>query len=296
MTVHPHTPQPKPATQTVAPASEMPTLKSELAITVIDEAGKHEDSISAIRIHNQAMAAIANFHDLYVQSQKSKTEPHSHGEQDLLRAMLLFACSGLDAVVKQLITDALGTVLDHDLGAQQQFKVFVERRLRKSSGIEDRDRSPAIPVIQDVGLLADLLVSVDPRSKLIDVLTESLKAESLQSRDQLLRVAAHFALTRDQVMADDRTTRDAFEARNQITHEMDVDLPSGKERRERDYATMVHWCENFDRSGDFLFRDSTTPQRMFVPPMSTARMESCASKIQEGARCSAPIKPASSGW
>jgi len=40
--------------------------------------------------------------------------------------MLLFACSGLDAVVKQLIQDTLATVLDHDEGAQREFKKFVE--------------------------------------------------------------------------------------------------------------------------------------------------------------------------
>jgi len=238
MTVHPHQPSP--------PQVAKRAFKVALATTIIDEAGKHDALIFAIRIHNQAMAAIENFHDLYVDSQHSKpdAESHSHGEQDLLRAMLLFACSGLDAVVKQLITDALGPILNHDEGAQQQFKIFVERRLKKSSAPDDRDRGSSSSSVTDVGLLADLLVSLDPRSKLIDVLTENLKAESLQSVDQLLRVAAHFALTREQIMADDKATREAFKARNQITHEMDVDLPSGKDRRERDYETMVRWTEN----------------------------------------------------
>jgi hypothetical protein len=222
MTVHPHV------------ALTGPTFKAELAISLIDEGGKHEDLIYAIRIHNQAMSAITNFHELYVQSQKSKAEAPTHGEQDLLRAMLLFACSGLDAVVKQLIEDALGTVLDHDLGAQQQFKTFVERRLKKASAADDRERALNPPASPDMSFLAELLVSFDPRSKLIDALTEALRSDSLQSRDQLLRVAAHFALTKDDVMADDKATREAFDARNQITHEMDIDLPSGKDRRERE--------------------------------------------------------------
>ncbi len=51
----------------------------------------------------------------------------------------------------------------------------------------------------------------------------------------------------------------------------------------------------FDRSGVFFCRVSTTPQRMLVPPMSTARMLSWPSKIHEGARCAQPISAASSG-
>jgi hypothetical protein len=240
MSVHPK------ITSGPTPAPKKRTFKAALATTTIDEGGKHDALVFAIRIHNQAMAAIENFHELYLDSQHSKSEEeeHSHGEQDLLRAMLLFACSGLDAVVKQLITDSLGPILHHDEGAQQQFKIFVERRLKKSSATDDRDRISSSSAVTDVGLLADLLVSVDPRSKLIGVLTENLKAESLQSVDQLLRVAAHFALTKDDIMADDKATREAFRARNQITHEMDVDLPSGKDRRERDYKTMVLWTEN----------------------------------------------------
>ena len=50
-----------------------------------------------------------------------------------------------------------------------------------------------------------------------------------------------------------------------------------------------------ERSGAFLQRVSTTPQRILVPPISTARMLSWASKIHDGARCRQPIRPASSG-
>ncbi len=48
-------------------------------------------------------------------------------------------------------------------------------------------------------------------------------------------------------MENDKITKEAFDARNQIAHEMDVDLASGKGRRERDYETMVCWCENIAR-------------------------------------------------
>ncbi len=79
--------------------------------------------------------------------------------------MLLFACSGLDAVIKQLIQDALGTVLGHDEGAQREFKKFAERRLKKASTGDERDRGGSGQYFTDVGFLAELLVSFDPRSQ-----------------------------------------------------------------------------------------------------------------------------------
>jgi hypothetical protein len=221
-----------------------PSFKDKLAINTIDEASRPAKLNHAILIHNQAMAAIANFHRLYVESQKTTTGSATHDEQDLLRAMLLFACSGLDAVVKQLIQDALEMVLRHDEGAQREFKKFAERRLKKTSTEDDRDRGMPGQNSPDVSFLAELLVSFDPRSLLISTLTNTLVSDSLQSRDQLLKVAAHFALTKDEVMANDKITKEAFDARNQIAHEMDVDLQNGKGRRERDYTTMVCWCEN----------------------------------------------------
>jgi hypothetical protein len=45
-------------------------------------------------------------------------------------------------------------------------------------------------------------------------------------------------------MAHDKVTKEAFDARNQITHEMDVDLRDGKGRRNRAYDDMVRWSEN----------------------------------------------------
>jgi hypothetical protein len=226
---------------------DTPSFEDKLVFDMIDETTLPSELIRPMLIHNQTIASISNFHRLYVESQRTRAEA-THEEQDLLRAMLLFACSGLDAVVKQLIQDALATVLDHDEGAQREFKKFVERRLKRASGLDERDRVVApIQNFMDAGFLAELLVSFQPRAQLISALTNSLVSDSLQSRDQLLKVAAHFALTKEEVMEDDKVTRAAFDARNQIAHEMDVDLESGKGRRDRNYATMVAWSENIAR-------------------------------------------------
>jgi hypothetical protein len=248
---------------------DRPIFKAKLEIGTMDEGRLPQELKHAVLIHNQMVAAISNFHRLYVDSQNTGTETATHGDQDLLRAMLLFACSGLDAVVKQLVQDALPKVLDHDEGAQREFKKFAERRLKRAQSVDEPEKGTAGQTFTDVRFLAELLVSFNPRSQLISALTNFLVSDSLQSRDQLLRVAAHFALTKDDVMKNDRVTKEAFDARNQITHEMDIDLPSGKGRRERHYGTMVGWSVNIALvSSDFIEKTAMKMTRATPTPSS----------------------------
>jgi hypothetical protein len=112
-------------------------FKDELTVRMLPAADKAPIR-HAVLIHNQAMTAIQNFHSLYVRMEKEEGAS-SQNNQDILRAMLLFACSGLDAVVKQLIQDALKAVLQHDEGAQRELKKFAERRFRRGAGSGDGD-------------------------------------------------------------------------------------------------------------------------------------------------------------
>lgn len=227
-----------------AAANEKATLKSALKVEPLPES-QFEATKHATLIYNQAAEAVTNFDRYYVNSQRILEEKGKAvaGADDLLRAMLLFACSGLDAVVKQLVQDAMGAILHTDPGAQNEFRKFVERRIKRGAA-DDADRLNLGNSVLDSKLLAELMVSFDPRAKLVAMLTRSLTSDSLQSRDQLLKVAAHFALSAAEVMDEPNVTKDAFDARNKIVHEMDVDLASGNARRQRDYAVMVKWCDN----------------------------------------------------
>ena len=225
-------------------ANEKAVLKSALKIEHLPES-QFEATKHATLIYNQAAEAVTNFDRYYVNSQgifKEESEAVA-GDDDLLRAMLLFACSGLDAVVKQLVQDALEIILRNDPGAQNEFRKFVERRIKRGAA-DDADRFNVGSSVVDSKLLAELMCSFDPRAKLVAMLTKSLTSDSLQSRDQLLKVAAHFALSAAEVMDESNVTKEAFDARNKIVHEMDVDLASGNARRQRDYALMVKWCDN----------------------------------------------------
>lgn len=221
------------------------SFEAAIALETKDTDGVAALVLRAHLIHNQTIKALTSFHSLYEISLGSGApgDPDQmDSAQDLLRAMLLFACSGLDAVVKQLIEDSLHDVLQLDPGAQGEFQKFVERRLKRGATGDEADRGSGSGF--DASLLARLLVSFDPRSSLIADLKYHLRSDSLQSRDQLLKVAAHFAITRDEIMSDPDATKLAFDARNQIVHEMDIDLDAGDQRRERTYPAMAQLCEN----------------------------------------------------
>ncbi len=56
------------------PPPKRPNFKDELAIDSIEEGSGPEVLRRAILIHNQTVAAISNFHGLFVDSQKAGSE------------------------------------------------------------------------------------------------------------------------------------------------------------------------------------------------------------------------------
>jgi len=120
--------------------------------------------------------AIRSFLDTFEsvrKTRKAKGMPTDE-EQDLLRAMILFAGAGLDSMVKQLIRDALPTIIEQDVGATLQFKDYIEKRLRDVEGSSRR-------------FLADILGDRNPRELLFSRLVRDLTSDSLQSAERYLR-------------------------------------------------------------------------------------------------------------
>jgi hypothetical protein len=154
-------------------------------------------------------------------------------EQDLMRAALVFAAAGLDSLVKQLVRDALQTVIAKNKGAHAQFTEYVQSRLRRTDGA-------------DLRFLAEALAADRPSRHLQQQLVAELTSSSLQSKDQLLRVAAYFAIPASEISTDVGALQQIFHARNQIAHEMDILLgQKNRGRRQRkaeemkDYASTV---------------------------------------------------------
>jgi len=137
--------------------------------------------------------------------------------------MLIFACAGLDSAIKQLVRDALESVIDRNPSAQENFTESVRRRL------PDMEKSRE--------LLASVLTAKNPRQILIRRLMDDLLADSLQSSAQLAKVAAAFNISTGELDGF-RGLKDVFAIRNQIIHEMDIDFERNHTRRQREKADM----------------------------------------------------------
>ena len=187
--------------------------------------------------------AASSFLDIF---QKVRVGRSAHGtptdeEQDLLRAMLLFATAGLDSMVKQLVTDALPAVIGKDTGAAENFKQFVERRLEKNDRLDRK-------------FLADIIADPDPRGRMLQILVKDLTSKSLQSSEQLLKTAAYFNIPSPNICKDIPGLTAIFDSRNQIAHEMDVDFAqTNRSRRPRARKTIFSSANTiFEVAAKFL--------------------------------------------
>jgi 2-polyprenyl-6-methoxyphenol hydroxylase-like FAD-dependent oxidoreductase len=177
----------------------------------------------------QAAHACQSFHNLFNASRTGAGRgTTTDAEQDTLRAMLVFACAGLHSALKQLVRDALPSVIDRDPGAHTNFTKSVERKL------------PDIERSRD--LLASVLTAYNPRQHLLARLMDDLQADSLQSVGQLSKIAAAFNIKSSE-LGDMRILKEAFEARNQIIHEMDINFSATRSRRQRKKQDMERLTE-----------------------------------------------------
>lgn len=175
---------------------------------------------------------IKSFYTLY----NSLDDDKETQKQDLLRAIILFSCSGIDSIVKQLVNDTLNYVIEHDEGAFNQFKNYTEKKLilKNESGINSK-------------LFAELFTCDNPKQTLIDVLKKDLTSNSLQSADELLKVGSVFNIETANLVNGKQELeklKKIFIVRNQITHEMDVDMtvPEFK-MRDRTYEEIKDYSE-----------------------------------------------------
>lgn len=143
-------------------------------------------------------------------------------EQDLLRAMLVFAGAGLDAVLKQLIKDALRALAAKDPSVQAELEKFATRQLRDDGALSDAASGKKF--------LGQILASTNPQARLLDLYIKDLTGDSLQSPDQVMKTASALGLDTGKLAIDVSKLRKVFDTRNRIIHELDIDL-DGKTRK-----------------------------------------------------------------
>lgn len=184
-----------------------------------------EELERTIIIFLKSQRVVSSLYGVYLALQKSRKSKKglTERESDVLRAMLVFAASGLDSVVKQLVRDTLPVAAEKHLDVQKQMEKYIERRL-KTRNTEGAD-------IVDLKSLSAILVAPSTFKRVIGLYIDDLTAGSLQSRDELIRIGSIYAIETQKICDDLEGLKSAFEARNQIIHEMDINLRSGSNRR-----------------------------------------------------------------
>lgn len=187
-------------------------------VTRKNECGKAE--IILLTAHDSAAAVLKAFDT--ARSQRGRPSGMSTDqEQDLLRAMLVFAAAGLDGMVKQLIRDSLRALIAKDDKAQNAFVTFVDKQLRQEGqGNASSNR-----------FLARILTRAEPQAALIEEYIRKLTDSSLQSSESLFQAVAALGLNPQIVGVIDSDLRPIFSVRNRIIHELDVNLSVARRSR-----------------------------------------------------------------
>lgn len=169
-------------------------------------------------IFQKTVEAVNSFNSLYRVGRKgTKGGPSTHKQQDLNRAMLVFACAGLDVLVKRLVKAKLPRLIEADHGVNDRFKEYVKDGLRKSEK-------------ELLNTVALALIDQSPKQMLVREYIGTMTEDSLQSVPELQRVARASGLDAKSIFTTERMNRlkDAFIVRNQIIHEMDISIADGK--------------------------------------------------------------------
>lgn len=182
----------------------------KISLSAEKESGIFYDEYNII---TRTVESVNSFSALYRAGRSGAKGPSTHEQQDLYRAMLVFACAGLDVFVKQLIKNKLPQLIEVDKGVQDKFKEYVKRGLKKDEK-------------QILNTVALALIDQTPRNVFLGEYIKSMTGDSLQSVTELKRVSEASGLDTKKIFADKKTgaLKDAFVARNQIIHEMDINV------------------------------------------------------------------------
>lgn len=180
-----------------------------------------------------------------------KGGPYTHGQQDLYRAMLVFACAGLDVFVKQLVKNKLSQLIQADKEVEIKFKEYVKRGIKK----DDKE------ILNTVALA---LIDNSPRDIFLNEYIQSMTGNSLQSVNELEKISNASGLNTKKIFNNVKRNqiRDAFIARNQIIHEMDINIDNSQSktstyrtRRKRVTTQMEKYTKIILRLAEEIFTE-----------------------------------------
>lgn len=213
----------------------------------IDKSLRKKDVLSkTCKVFDRTEESVNHFFEIYNESGKGKTGAPPHSRQDLLRAMLVFSSAGIDVFLKQIIKDTLSAVIKSDADAQKMFIQFIERRLKKSSE-DDKVIVSQVDIQIDIKLIAGAFGSNNTKEYLLKEYEKELVNNSLQSRDEIFRIAAAFAITSEKVLGkiNAGNLKEVFSARNDVIHEMDIDFnnTTASDTKKRKQEETIKQCK-----------------------------------------------------
>lgn len=167
-------------------------------------------------------SALLKAYRLLLRGRKATRGMTTDEEQDLLRAMLVMAAAGLDGMAKQLIRDALPSLVKCSEAVRSGLETFIQRQIAS-----DAEGTTAATGAK---FLARVLAAESQQSQVIEEYIRKLTGGSLQSGEELIRTAKALGLEASQCEIDKNKVQAIFDIRNQIIHELDMN-PAGTRRK-----------------------------------------------------------------
>jgi hypothetical protein len=178
---------------------------------------------------------------------KSQKGRLTNEAQDCLRSALLFSGAGLDTALKRLVQHAVPLLVGIDPAVENQFQDFSRKRIQnKSDGVDPKEL-----------MLILMSEAKSPREVLLERWTYDLRSSSAQSADRVMELATACGVTDRPLKKRFQPTQkktslleQAFVARNEISHELDVTEPAEGARKPleqirayRKAETIQGWCQ-----------------------------------------------------
>jgi hypothetical protein len=167
----------------------------------------------------------------------------TNNENDQLRAAIVFSGAGLDATLKQMIRDTLPLLLEAgNEQAHKKLEDFTHERLGTGE-------------IADTRAIARYLTSASPRDRLIEDYIYELTGSSLQSSEEVQKVAGALGINDADLRKKIDELKPLFTARNEISHELDLqspEKPGDRTRRSRPISQTKDTCYSAFEIGQLI--------------------------------------------
>ncbi len=175
----------------------------EKKVKVLDRCRKIKDAT-----HNSIDSLFDIYDDL-----KIKRGPATDQQQDLLRAIIVLGCAGLDSFMKQIVEDGLELVRKNN---KKSHKYFIGKTQEILSG----NTTDSI----DLKIMSEILMSGKSDDMLSQKIVSLLTDHSLQNYGELIEILKAFGLPEELFKEEKDLIRSLFRSRNNIAHEFDFNF------------------------------------------------------------------------